>query len=129
MGPGCQIYLSNNKKIFGQKWFLNNKIKKDFPKFNFSLFSSGNVFDFVVQKSFLTKDFFVGAEINLTSRVHCILVLLGLILKSPSFASLVIIRREKDSFFMFLHSYHQNPQILLKLIILYHLNKFHMVKD
>ena len=32
MDPGRQIYLSNNKKIFGQKLFLNNKIKKKFLK-------------------------------------------------------------------------------------------------
>ena len=30
MEPGSQIYLSNNKKNFGQKWFLNYKIKKNF---------------------------------------------------------------------------------------------------
>ena len=30
MDPGRQIYLSNNKKIFGQKWFWNNKIKNLF---------------------------------------------------------------------------------------------------
>ena len=29
MEPGRQIYLSNIKKKFGQKWFLNNK-SKDF---------------------------------------------------------------------------------------------------
>ena len=36
MHPGCQIYLSNDKKNFGQKWFLNNKIKKNFQKNFFS---------------------------------------------------------------------------------------------
>ena len=36
-------------------------------------------FDFVVQKSFLTKIFFVVAEMILTSEVHCILVLLPLV--------------------------------------------------
>ena len=25
MDPGHQIYLSNNKKNFGKKWFLNKK--------------------------------------------------------------------------------------------------------
>ena len=28
--PGRQIYISNKKKYFGQKWFLNNKIQKMF---------------------------------------------------------------------------------------------------
>ena len=32
-------------------------------------------YDFVIQKSFLTNFFFNVAEINLTSWVHCILVL------------------------------------------------------
>ena len=35
MDPGRQIYLSNNKKIFGQKWFLNDKIKTFSAKKNF----------------------------------------------------------------------------------------------
>ena len=35
MDPGRQIYLSNNK-IFGQKWFLNNKVKKNSGMFFFS---------------------------------------------------------------------------------------------
>ena len=36
MDPGSQIYLSNNNKNFGQKWFFNNKIKKKFRKKKFS---------------------------------------------------------------------------------------------
>ena len=36
MDPGRQIYLSNNKKNFGQKWFLNDKIKNIFQKKRFS---------------------------------------------------------------------------------------------
>ena len=55
-------------KNLGTTKFGNNKIlNKKFCKKNF---------DFVVQKSFLTKNIFVVAEINLTPGVHCTLVLL-----------------------------------------------------
>ena len=46
----------------------------------FHKFFLKNLFlDFVVQKSFLTKIFFVVAEMILTSEVHCILVSLPLV--------------------------------------------------
>ena len=32
MDPARKIYLGNNKKMIGQKWFLNKKIKKNFWK-------------------------------------------------------------------------------------------------
>ena len=56
------------KNFFSQILFFPNFFseKKKFPEF---------FFYFVVQKSFLTKIFFVVAEINLTSGVHCIIVL------------------------------------------------------
>ena len=38
MDPGRQIYLSNNKNIFGQKWYLNNKIKEISKKNIFNFF-------------------------------------------------------------------------------------------
>ena len=35
MDPGRQIYLSKNKKNFGQKWFFEQKNKKKFPEKKF----------------------------------------------------------------------------------------------
>ena len=70
------VFEQNEKKKF------QNRIlgKTKFWKKNFQKFSSQNsvpeiFFDFV-QKSFLTNFFLIVAEINLTSGVHCILVLL-----------------------------------------------------
>ena len=72
-------------KFFFQKFFQIFFKKMFFSKFSFSNFFSEKKgflpeisFDFVVQKSFLTKFFFVVAEINLRPGVHCILVLIKL---------------------------------------------------
>ena len=61
------------EKKFSNFFFQISLYPKFFLKRNFL----ENVFDFVVQKSILTKNSFAVAEINLTSGVHCILVLFG----------------------------------------------------
>ena len=59
-----------SKIIFNQKIFSLFWDKLDYPGSIVYL----SCFDFFVQKSFLTKNYFFTAEINLTTRVHCILV-------------------------------------------------------
>ena len=70
MDPGRQIYLSNNKKNVGQKWFLNKKIKKYFQKFFFSEKKLGKTKfgkkDFLTKKIFSEKKF----EKNLWKKIE-----------------------------------------------------------
>ena len=55
--PGQQIYLSNNTNKFGQKWFLNNKIKKNSLKKNFleEKFGKNKTLNFFLRKFFFRK--------------------------------------------------------------------------
>ena len=64
------------QKFFPQILFFPNFFLKNFFSGDFSIgnLEIGNFLE-IVQKSFLTKIFFIVAEINLTSEVHCILVL------------------------------------------------------
>ena len=66
------IFEQQNHKHFPEKMFF---FKNFFPKFCFSQNSVPEFFFDFVQKSSLTKFFLIVAEINLTSRVHCIIVL------------------------------------------------------
>ena len=61
--PGSQIDRSNQKIIFSKKWFLKKTIKKPI---NYAWFMHFLIF--FVQKSFLTKNYFLTAEIKLTTR-------------------------------------------------------------
>ena len=71
MDPGRQIYLSGNKKTFWSKVIFE---PKKFGTKNLKRKSFFQTFLVNVQKSFLTKNVYVFAEINLTSGVHCIVL-------------------------------------------------------
>ena len=88
--PDIKFVSATLKKILVKNDFWTTKSKKfSWKKIFFNFFPRilvfhnsfskkekipENFFAFVFQKSFLTKIFFDVAEINLTSRVHCILV-------------------------------------------------------
>ena len=60
MNPGRQIYLSDSIRIFGQNWFLNNKIKKKFQRKNLILqknWEKQNLGKKIVEKNSLEKHF------------------------------------------------------------------------
>ena len=63
MDPGRQIHLSNKKKNFGQKWFLNNKIKKNLGIFFKKIFVKKilkNIFQ--LQVTTLREEIFAGRK-------------------------------------------------------------------